>query len=563
MTLVEFEDGGAVFDPDTLPERTVKRQLFWHPQNHLKGIAQDNALHHYVYDAIGERSLKSEGNARNIFANGNIRPSRPRTTMEPYTYYPNGYTVVNGAQLSKHYYIGGNKVAAKVTDLPSHGFISEQAPVFNELSGLSMGEVEAMVREAGYPPVAWANVIDSTLETEETCGNAVLAAASGFNPKSSCHKKLMVGYNDALLNGGMCDFWHTFKLDDCMIDQPNNGSQDYQTYWVHPDHLGSGSVITNQNGLTTNWYEYMPFGETLMEQNSGEYNNVYKYNGKELDEATQLYYYGARYYDPNTSVWLSVDPLAIYHPVNETEFYGDGQHNGGVYYSGNLNPYIYTYQNPIKYIDPNGKQVDFNFFDQTKDTQLYNGGSYIKKQPGVLQITGHGNVNKGLVIGENNYIGNYQKFNEVFSKKSSEWKNRKNPMIVMIYACLLGKNKDGKNTSTLQDISKGSNDIFVGGTKQVWDYEGGTQLVYGKEINGAGGVSMNKNDPGSWAIVRDGDVIGYLPGNLKELTPELVNKVVKNYDNLKNDLNSQNVKNEIRNYKRESFKKEMDNTRTK
>lgn len=42
----------------------------------------------------------------------------------------------------------------------------------------------------------------------------------------------------------------------------------------------------------------------------------------------------------------------------ETEFYGDGQHNGGVYFWGNLNPYIYTYQNPIRYIDPNGKQVD-------------------------------------------------------------------------------------------------------------------------------------------------------------------------------------------------------------
>ena len=40
----------------------------------------------------------------------------------------------------------------------------------------------------------------------------------------------------------------------------------------------------------------------------------------------------------------------------ETEFYGEGQHNGGVYFWGNLNPYIYTYQNPIKYIDPNGKQ---------------------------------------------------------------------------------------------------------------------------------------------------------------------------------------------------------------
>ena len=41
----------------------------------------------------------------------------------------------------------------------------------------------------------------------------------------------------------------------------------------------------------------------------------------------------------------------------ETEFYGDGQHNGGVFFWGNLNPYIYTYQNPIKYIDPNGKQT--------------------------------------------------------------------------------------------------------------------------------------------------------------------------------------------------------------
>ncbi|MBS1549724.1 MAG: RHS repeat-associated core domain-containing protein [Bacteroidetes bacterium] len=95
----------------------------------------------------------------------------------------------------------------------------------------------------------------------------------------------------------------------------------------------------------------------LVEQSNNEYNNPFKYNGKELDEATRLYYYGARYYDPKTSIWLSVDPLAVYNPVMETEFYGDGQHNGGVYNSGNLNPYIYTYQNPIKYIDPNGKQT--------------------------------------------------------------------------------------------------------------------------------------------------------------------------------------------------------------
>ncbi|WBV60214.1 RHS repeat-associated core domain-containing protein [Chryseobacterium camelliae] len=86
------------------------------------------------------------------------------------------------------------------------------------------------------------------------------------------------------------------------------------------------------------------------------YVNPYKFNAKELDSETGLYYYGARYYNPRISIWYGVDPLAVYNPVMESQFYGDGQHNGGSFYWGNNNPYIYTYQNPIKYIDPNGKQ---------------------------------------------------------------------------------------------------------------------------------------------------------------------------------------------------------------
>lgn len=41
----------------------------------------------------------------------------------------------------------------------------------------------------------------------------------------------------------------------------------------------------------------------------------------------------------------------------ETQFYSDGQHNGGSYFWGNNNTYIYTYKNPVKYVDPNGKQA--------------------------------------------------------------------------------------------------------------------------------------------------------------------------------------------------------------
>ena len=42
----------------------------------------------------------------------------------------------------------------------------------------------------------------------------------------------------------------------------------------------------------------------------------------------------------------------------EVEHYIEGEHNGGIFNDKNLNVYGYTYQNPIRYIDPNGKQVD-------------------------------------------------------------------------------------------------------------------------------------------------------------------------------------------------------------
>ena len=56
-------------------------------------------------------------------------------------------------------------------------------------------------------------------------------------------------------------------------------------------------------------------------------------------------------------MWLSTDPLSGYNPNNETEHYIDGQHNGGVYNSFNLNTYGYCYQNPVLLVDPNGKQA--------------------------------------------------------------------------------------------------------------------------------------------------------------------------------------------------------------
>jgi RHS repeat-associated protein len=103
-------------------------------------------------------------------------------------------------------------------------------------------------------------------------------------------------------------------------------------YWIHPDHLGGASVLVNSGGKVTNWYEYMPYGEMLMELSNQDYNNPYKYNGKEFDEATGYYYYGARYYDPKRSFWISVDPLA---EITQS-------------------PYTYVWNDPVNFADPSG-----------------------------------------------------------------------------------------------------------------------------------------------------------------------------------------------------------------
>ncbi len=53
----------------------------------------------------------------------------------------------------------------------------------------------------------------------------------------------------------------------------------------------------------------------MYEQTDGTYDNPFKFNAKELDDDTGLYYYGARYYNPRLSIWYGVDPLAVYNPV--------------------------------------------------------------------------------------------------------------------------------------------------------------------------------------------------------------------------------------------------------
>ena len=110
------------------------------------------------------------------------------------------------------------------------------------------------------------------------------------------------------------------------------GKEEKEQYFYFQDHLGSSTYITDLNGDIAQYSAYTPYGEMFR-----EYNNVtpYRFNGKELDTETGLYYYGARYYNPATALWLGVDPLASKYP--------------------GVSPYVYCMSNPVKYVDPDGR----------------------------------------------------------------------------------------------------------------------------------------------------------------------------------------------------------------
>lgn len=145
---------------------------------------------------------------------------------------------------------------------------------------------------------------------------------------------------------------------------PPNNLEFFQFYF-HSDHVGNSSFITDRLGEVYQHLEYFPFGETFIDEHGNQERTRYLYNGKELDDETRLYYYGARYYDARTSLWESVDPL-----INK---------------DNNMSPYVYCNNNPIKMNDPDGRSGEAVINKSTKtitvtQTLIFYGGAATKER---------------------------------------------------------------------------------------------------------------------------------------------------------------------------------------
>jgi len=103
--------------------------------------------------------------------------------------------------------------------------------------------------------------------------------------------------------------------------------------YYHQDHLGSTRLKTNSTGGIVFSSNYIPFGPAY----ASEGNEEFKYTGKHED-STGLYYFGARYYDPETGRFITAD--TVLGDLNDPQ---------------SLNRYVYCRNNPLKYTDPDGR----------------------------------------------------------------------------------------------------------------------------------------------------------------------------------------------------------------
>ncbi len=234
------------------------------------------------------------------------------------------------------------------------------------------------------------------------------------------------------------------------------------TRLVFTDRNGNGVVDITGTASTSDVLQenhYYAFGmafEGAWLQNDGSIrDNKYQYNGKELNDDFGLNWndYGARWYDAAIGRWNAVDPMA--------EKYMS------------LSSYSYVSNNPIIFIDPNGKEIAirFNYKDDGKnkeETVIYRDGKLYNRS-GKEYTSGAGFNKKGNLTG---FLRD--------AKNSLDKIRTTDKGLEMINSLQKGSYKDGGTSVLITDGSNNASVRAAGAGKLVeigWNRQGGAQML--------------------------------------------------------------------------------------
>ncbi|HEY4337003.1 MAG TPA: toxin TcdB middle/N-terminal domain-containing protein [Puia sp.] len=292
---------------------------YYDEENRMIGDIHKGVLSQYSYDAEGIMAVSSTGGMQSLWVNG--APAGAVRHTNNYSAYVSPYLVSMRSTFTKHYYIDGERIASKL----GHGtFVNISFPQ----SGLTAGNVDYIARagqmqqaqttfyaslgispgpptDKNYYGEPQNTGIPAPVFVDSTAANAPSGwPADTLTPPNGPPVYLpAIPTNDSAKAGyGFVDAGHLYENDQ---------------YFFHHDITRSTTYVTNGEGAVTQHVEYSPLGETFVEDHTGSYVTPYLFHAKERDEETGYYAYGARYYDPMLSQWLSVlDPLGDDYPLD-------------------------------------------------------------------------------------------------------------------------------------------------------------------------------------------------------------------------------------------------------
>lgn len=296
-----------------------ERKLIWDEENRLLAVDDNGFVSNYWYDADGERTVKTSGESDQVYVNGVF--SGGSTNTAKFSLYVSPYLVANqGGRYTKHIYAGSQRIVSKVGDFASYGSDPRRIEYAGaNTDGLS---VDYKSKYAAQQQVIKDNYKFFDVPYNGT-DNDNYADGEGF----CC--------NDGSMEAAVAE---ARKAQTRAVSRSFKDPDNYENlqFFYHPDHLGSSSFITNLDGEVVQHIEYVPFGEVFIEERNNVWNTLYLFNAKGFDEETGMYYYGARYYDPRLSLWMSTDPMQ--------EKYS------------HINTYCYAFNNPLNFVDLHGME---------------------------------------------------------------------------------------------------------------------------------------------------------------------------------------------------------------
>ena len=360
------------------------REMYWDEDNRLMVLSDNGKTSRYTYNAAGERIMKSYGTMEGVYINGAPQGITFHET-DNFTLYPASILSVNKNRFTKHYFIGDKRIASRIgTGLFNNvygrngSYVTAGQQDYAERMNQIQKQKEAYYKQQGIAPgVPTMKGAYGDPENTKRGYNSIIDTLGNHDVPQGWIQTPRPNTTPNTNPGPPVSWNDPSNPDDPQAGYgyiPNDTTKE-ETFFYHNDHLGSTSYITDDHANITQYDAYLPYGELLVDEHSSSEDMPYKFNGKELDEETGLYYYGARYMDPKISMWLGVDPL--------TEKY--------ISVSG----YVYCIGNPIRFVDPNGcwhweknGNLHADRKDNTKTLAQFLGTS----QKDVLQILNRNNI---------------------------------------------------------------------------------------------------------------------------------------------------------------------------